>query len=67
MILDDRIAVVTAAGSGIGRAGAEAMAAEGALVIATDLVAERATGTAERIRKAGGAATSLAAHEPRGR
>ncbi len=60
MILDDRIAVVTAAGSGIGRAGAEAMAAEGALVIATDLVAERAAGTAERIRKAGGAATSLA-------
>ena len=36
MILKDRVAIVTAAGSGIGRGGAEIMGREGAIVIATD-------------------------------
>jgi NAD(P)-dependent dehydrogenase (short-subunit alcohol dehydrogenase family) len=56
MILKDRVALVTAAGSGIGRGGAEIMGREGAIVIATDLVAERAEETARRIRDAGGRA-----------
>lgn len=56
MSLKDKVAVVTAAGSGIGRAGAEAMARDGALVVATDLVAERAEETAQRILSAGGRA-----------
>ncbi|MPT21732.1 MAG: SDR family NAD(P)-dependent oxidoreductase, partial [Starkeya sp.] len=36
MILKDKIAIVTGAGSGIGRAGALAMAREGAHVIVAD-------------------------------
>lgn len=60
MILEGRVAVVTAAGSGIGRAGAEAMAREGATVVATDLVAERAEETAGRIAATGGRAEARA-------
>lgn len=60
MSLTDKVAVVTAAGSGIGRAGAEAMARDGAYVVATDLVAERAEETAARIRSAGGQAEARA-------
>jgi NAD(P)-dependent dehydrogenase (short-subunit alcohol dehydrogenase family) len=56
MILKDRVAIITAAGSGIGRGGAEIMGREGAIVIATDLVADRAEETARRIRDAGGRA-----------
>ena len=58
MILRDKIAVVTAAGSGIGRAGAEAMAREGARVIVTDVIGERADESAARIREAGGSAAA---------
>lgn len=60
MILKDRVAVITAAGSGIGRAGAEIMGREGAIVIATDLHPERAEETAQRIRDAGGRAEGRA-------
>ena len=56
MILKDRVAIITAAGSGIGRAGAEIMGREGAIVIATDLDGARAEETARRIRDAGGRA-----------
>jgi len=35
--LDDRVACITGAGSGIGRATAELFAAEGAIVVAQDL------------------------------
>ena len=53
MRLKDKIAVVTAAGAGIGRATAEAFAAEGASVLATDIdEAALASLAGERIRTA---------------
>lgn len=56
MILQDRVAFLTAGGSGIGRAGAIAMAAEGATVVVTDLDPARAEETAAEINGAGGRA-----------
>ena len=56
MILQNRVAFVTAAGAGIGRAGALAMAAEGATVIVTDLNAVTAQETAAIIAANGGKA-----------
>lgn len=58
--LAGRIAIVTGAGSGIGRAGAIAMGVEGATVIVTDLRADLAADTASAILDAGGRAEGLA-------
>lgn len=60
MELHDQVALVTAGGSGIGRAGAMALAAAGAHVIVTDLVGARATAVAEEIAAAGGRAEGFA-------
>ncbi|MDV6014766.1 SDR family oxidoreductase [Haloechinothrix sp. LS1_15] len=51
-----RVALVTGAGSGIGRASALAVARRGALVIAADIDAQAATGTADLVSDAGGTA-----------
>ncbi len=56
MILKDRVAIVTGAGSGIGRGGAEIMAREGATVVVADLSPERSEETVENISRAGGRA-----------
>ena len=59
MILKDRVAIVTGAGSGIGQAGAAIMAREGAHVAIADRSAEGAAETVALIRDAGGSAESL--------
>lgn len=56
MILKDRIAIVTGAGSGIGRGGAEILAREGAVVVVADLSRERSEETVAGIKAAGGRA-----------
>jgi NAD(P)-dependent dehydrogenase (short-subunit alcohol dehydrogenase family) len=56
MLLEDRVAFVTGAGSGIGRAGALAMAAEGAFVVVTDRDVDRAQAVADEIAQTGGQA-----------
>ena len=59
MKLANRVAVVTGGGSGIGRSISLRFAAEGATVVAADLVEERARETAEMITAAGGAGLGL--------
>jgi len=54
--LDGKVALVVGGGSGMGRAGAVAMAAEGASVVVSDLSLERAEAVAEGI---GGDATAM--------
>jgi NAD(P)-dependent dehydrogenase (short-subunit alcohol dehydrogenase family) len=57
--LQDKVCVITGAGSGIGRASAEMFAREGARVVVTDIRAEAAQQVAVGIVSAGGRATAL--------
>ncbi|MCA0030266.1 SDR family NAD(P)-dependent oxidoreductase [Mesorhizobium sp. B263B2A] len=59
MILKDRTAIVTGAGSGIGRAAALIIAREGAVVGVTDRSADGANATVDQIVAAGGRAKAL--------
>lgn len=54
--LENKVALVTGGGSGIGRGSALAMAAEGAKVLVTDIDAEGGEETVALIKKAGGSA-----------
>jgi len=55
----DRVALVTGAGSGIGRATAEAYGRAGACVVAADIDAAAVAETAARIRASGGCGTDV--------
>ncbi len=61
MRFQDRVAVVTGAGKGIGRAIAMRLASEGAAVAVLDLDGDGAEGVAEAIRASGGRAVGIAA------
>src|SRR5450756_1252923 len=59
-LLQNHIAVVTGAGSGIGRAIAAGYAREGARVVLLDIDEQAAAAAAQEIRESGGAAQSFA-------
>src|SRR5580658_1666320 len=59
MLLKDKVALITGAASGIGRASAIRFANEGAKVMVADVRAETASNTAAEIEKAGGVAKSV--------
>lgn len=58
MLLQDKIAIVTGAGSGIGRASALRFAAEGAAVVAADIRLGKANETVELVEGEGGQAVA---------
>ncbi len=61
MKLKDKVAIITGAGAGIGRASALRFASEGAKVAAVDLNADTVKAVADEIRKSGGIAECYAA------
>jgi 3-oxoacyl-[acyl-carrier protein] reductase len=60
--LDDRVAIITGSGRGIGHATALRLAEDGAAIVVNDLDPEPAQETAEEIKKNGGRAISVAAN-----
>jgi NAD(P)-dependent dehydrogenase (short-subunit alcohol dehydrogenase family) len=61
MRLADKVAIITGAGSGMGRVAAEIFAAEGAKVVAADFDAGHGAETVEAVKAAGGEATFVQA------
>lgn len=59
LLLEDRVAIVTGAGSGIAKAGAEALARHGAHVVLGDRDPDAVEVTAEAIRSSGGSALAV--------
>jgi 3-oxoacyl-[acyl-carrier protein] reductase len=60
LTLSGKVAIVTGAGNGLGRAESAALAAAGALLVLNDLPGDAVAETAERIRAAGGQAVTCA-------
>src|SRR6202045_5219540 len=58
--LDGKVALITGAGTGIGRATARAMAAEGAKVVVAEINAEAGEQTAQIVAQAGGDCIAVA-------
>ncbi|MGE0879112.1 MAG: SDR family NAD(P)-dependent oxidoreductase [Acidimicrobiia bacterium] len=58
MRLQDKVVVITGAGAGLGRVSAELFAKEGAKLVVSDVVADRAAETAKIITDAGGTAVA---------
>ena len=65
--LEGKVALITGAGSGMGRAAAELFASEGARVVVTDVVDDAGNATVAAVRAAGGDATYVRADVSRGR
>ena len=59
MRLEGKVALITGAGSGIGRATAVRFAGEGASIVASDINEAAAVGTVANIRESGGEATAI--------
>jgi NAD(P)-dependent dehydrogenase (short-subunit alcohol dehydrogenase family) len=57
--LQDKVCVITGAGSGIGRASAQMFAAEGGVVVVADIIAETAEEVAHAITTSGGRARAM--------
>ena len=62
---DDAVAVITGAGSGIGRAAARSLAARGARVVVTDIDGDRADHGGRRARRRRPSAAHVRRHQPR--
>jgi NAD(P)-dependent dehydrogenase (short-subunit alcohol dehydrogenase family) len=60
-LLDGRVAVITGAGTGLGRSYAHLLAREGASIVVNDYAAEPANTVAAEIRAAGGKAVAVVA------
>ena len=61
MKLQDKVAIITGAGSGVGHASSLLFAEEGAKIVCADLNAETAAKTAEEVKAAGGEAIAVQA------
>jgi NAD(P)-dependent dehydrogenase (short-subunit alcohol dehydrogenase family) len=66
MRLRDKVAIITGAGSGIGREAALQFAREGATVVVADLDAAAGEGTVDQVRAAGGQALAVPTDVARG-